>query len=115
MSTHCMIHFVEAGEKIASIYRHSDGYPEPNGVLKDLETFFQDVLQQAANDTRFDDASYLAAKFVVWQAKRYRRGDGELHFLGVGIMSNGPRCEYEYLILCDRSGKKPAVTWKESG
>ena len=123
MSTRANIHFEQYGGLQANVYRHSDGYPA--GLGRDLETFLDDV---AANvqDTRFDDAEYLAAKFLVWQAQRYARklihaGGGEwtyepahpLDFLGVSpcIEDHGD-IEYRYRVRCTGT-ERPTVTWEE--
>lgn len=106
---------------VANIYRHSDGYP--SGVLPDLDAFFERVMLDT-NDHRFDDPSYLAAKFVVWQADQsrsiaVRRGGkpGEmLDFLGVGIVSgDAGDAAYVYEVVAARGDEKPSVRWRESG
>jgi hypothetical protein len=124
MSTRCNIHFAYvSGPPVANVYRHSDGYPE--GVLPDLDKFFAAVEAQTS-DTRFSDPSYLAAKFVVWQAGRSAKLEaydwrtstqGEvkpLAFLGVGIMSQDAEdAEYIYTVICRGSGR-PEVTYREA-
>ena len=131
MSTRCTIHFHWGHDKEveAIVYRHSDGYPE--GILPDLQQFFADVVKQT-NDTRFNDPSYLAAKYVVWQANQYaRRYDFEtgeyvkgamLNFLSVGVLMQDPGdIEYRYHIHCgelDTNGypevTHESVSWGES-
>uniref|UniRef100_A0A6H2A5E3 Uncharacterized protein n=1 Tax=viral metagenome TaxID=1070528 RepID=A0A6H2A5E3_9ZZZZ len=104
MSTRATVHFQAAGETQAIIYKHTDGYPE--GLGKDLKTFFKDVESQTS-DTRFNDPTYLAAKFVVWLAKQYT-GNPEkpLEFLSVGVVIEDPGdIEYRYLLNC--SGDSP--------
>ena len=104
MSTRATVHFQEAGETQAIVYRHSDGYPKGLGV--DLKAFLDEV-KANLTDTRFDNASYLAAKFVVWQAKRYAE-DHYLNFLSLGIVLQDPGdIEYRYLVEC--SGKRPTI------
>ena len=121
MSTRCTLHFGYGDKPAAIIYRHSDGYPD--GVLPDLERFFADVEAQT-KDTRFDDPTYLAAKFVVWQANDYvvaarkypwRKGETVhmLDFLSVGVMLRDPGdIEYRYLINCGQHDAKerPTIT-----
>lgn len=73
MSTRCTINFVWSEDEIgkvptAKIYRHMDGYPEC--VIPDLHSFFNHVLN-TTRDTRFNDPSYIAAKFVVWRSAHY--------------------------------------------
>ena len=127
MSTRCTIHFAESNLSVAIIYRHSDGYP--GGVDADLCRFFDAVEEQCA-DTRFGDPSYLAAKFVVWQADRYaqkrRLGDPKdapakppLNFLSVGIVTSDPEdIEYRWHVDCsrgalDRGKGRPVVSYRE--
>lgn len=127
MSTRCNIHFTDkTGEIEANIYRHGDGYPD--GVLPDLERFFAEVEAQT-KDTWFNDPSYLAAKFVVWQAGEnariaafdYMTGkQGEvkpLDFLSVGIVSaDAGDGEYVYTVECSPGypPRRPSVTWREA-
>jgi len=96
----------------AKIYRHGDGYPD--GLGKDLQTFL-DHVKATLKDTRFNDASYLAAKWVVWDAGRmakYQSYDcktdeylpvtNPLNFLSVGIMMEDPGdIEYSYDVICN--------------
>lgn len=101
MSTRATVHFVRAeGYKPdAIIYRHSDGYP--SGLGRDLGKFLQEV-KGNVRDNRFDDSSYLAAKFVVWQARQYT-GDNShfLDFLSIGILAEDPGdIEYRYVVVC---------------
>ena len=102
MSTRCTIHFKRApsARAMAIIYRHSDGYPDGNnGVLSDLRRFFADVERQT-KDTRFNNPSYLAAKFVVWQAGENAIAR-PLDFLGVGVVATDPGdIEYRYIVTC---------------
>jgi len=124
MSTRAMIRF---GRKYngklhaeASIYRHSDGYPDTTcGVLADLARFFFAVERDTA-DTRFDDPEHLAAKFVVWEVADKREQelnhaaemsrtrpakDGPLNFLGVCValhMSRHSDLEWVYFVDCSR-------------
>lgn len=101
MSTRCTTHFTQTFDGIttteAIIYRHTDGYPTAAAV--DIFRFFHDVHSQTA-DTRFNDASYLAAKYVVWLANQFR-GNQLLDFLSVGVCSEDPMdIEYRYTIDC---------------
>lgn len=109
MSTRCNIHFNGWGRTVANIYRHSDGYPE--GVLPDLQSFFEAVETQT-RDTRFDDAGYLAAKFVVWQANQFQRGQ-PLNFLSLGVcIEDHTDIEYVYEVNCEEHEEngRPIVT-----
>lgn len=122
MSTRCVINFCFGKQVKAKIYRHCDGYPD--GVLPDLTEFFNEVKRQTY-DTRFHDPSYLAAKFVVWQAELNaatrasyyppKCEKNNLDFLGVGIIMNNPGdIEYEYFIRCYSDGV-PIVEWRPYG
>ena len=125
MSTRCTIHLHSRGstEPTAIVYRHSDGYP--GAILPDLDQFFSDVESQT-KDTRFNDPSYLAAKFVVWQANRYayhydfsregavRKKSAMLDFLSVGIVMRDPGdIEFRYHIWC-RDDNRPRVTHEKT-
>lgn len=109
MSTRSTTHFVDssfskAGEEpflSAIIYRHSDGYPE--GAGKDLIEFLYRC--QRLRDSRLNDVSYLAAKYVVFLSERFRRGADSLDFLSVGIHMTDPGdIEYRYIVDCGKIG-----------
>ena len=136
MSTRSTTHFLgRFGERpTAIIYRHSDGYPE--GAGKDLLAFFEKVRSDTM-DTRFGDASYLAAKYVVFLAQMFSRkfertpsGEYEyrdnepwsLDFLSVGVMDEDPSdIEYRYIVDCSQEVnegsalRRPRVTVVETG
>ena len=115
MSTRCTIHFKHAPSvpTIAIIYRHSDGYTDgEHGVLAGLGRFFADV-QHQTKDTRFDDPTYLAAKFVVWQAGKHTKKDNPLDFLGVGVVTTDPGdIEYRYIVTCANDAVPAVVVEK---
>ena len=105
MSTRATVHFRYGGKTEAIVYRHSDGYPE--GLGKALEEFLTEC--EMLKDSRFDDPSYLAAKWVVADSARNPRGDHRLAFLGVGIVLEDPGdIEYRYLLECS-TGRRPKV------
>jgi hypothetical protein len=131
MSTHCTIHFgTDAYGVEAIIYRHSDGYPESeHGVPATLERFFEAVEEQT-NDRRYSDGSYLAAKFLVYQAGVYSRMSPSIHqggglynvdeakpldFLSVAPVLEDPAdIYYRYTVHCDQRDDqgRPVVTWE---
>lgn len=117
MSTRCNIHFSYGTDIVANVYRHSDGYPEgPHGVPASLKRFFEDVEVQT-KDRRFGDPSYLAAKFVVWQASQYATPCKPLEFLSVGVaMKDAGDGEYIYTVDCSELGPdgRPSVTWTKA-
>lgn len=139
MSTRCVINFTHGRRIEAKIYRHSDGYPDgETGVLADLQRFFDAVEKQCNGDNRYYDASYLAAKFVVWQAGEYansrnmwdretlkQRSDEEiaklaaaspLNFLSVGVIKKDPSdIEHRYFVDCNKVDGRPAVRHEEVG
>lgn len=132
MSTRAAIHFVggKGGKPTAIVYRHNDGYPDGLGL--DLRQFVADVKEHCP-DTRFTDPSYLAAKWVVWDADNHARSNAEfaqrfakqfphmkaddavyhpLKFLSVGIVDRDPGdIEYRYHVICDG---KPTLTCQDS-
>lgn len=90
----------ENGRIFASIYLHGDCYLSGDsdyGGDTRLKAFFDAVKKQCDNDTRFDDPSYLAAKFVVWESG----SNGKLNFLGIGVTDPEHREPYNYFIVCD--------------
>jgi hypothetical protein len=120
MSTRCTINFGETYKdefhNVAKIYRHSDGYPDSEyGVPACLSQFFKDVENQTM-DTRFNDPSYLAAKFVVWQAGQYARdSNAPLAFSSLGVLLEDPGdIEYTYFVDCGKRDENgyPTVTYR---
>ena len=125
MSTRATVHFKNWGKTQAIIYRHSDGYPTKGGLKDDLKKFLKEI-KDNLEDNRFDDACYLAAKFVVWQAAEYV-ASGEKYsfnrkmtpfhkcdFLSIGVMMDDPGdIEYRYTVDCDKQDKNgyPKITW----
>ena len=109
MSTRATVHFQSDGGTRAIIYQHSEGYP--SGLGEELKDFLNDVNQ--LDDKRFNDPTYLAAKFVVWRVAQYAPKDDPLNFLGVGVMLEDPGdIEYRYLLACD-SNEIPIITIEE--
>lgn len=127
MGTRTNIHFMEGDRMVANVYRHFDGYPD--GVLPDLETFFKEV-KDNVTDTKFGDAEYLAAKYVVWQAKQnastydIKKGkrtpnDSYLDFLSLGVcIEDHGDIEFIYEINSDTGMRDdsgyPAVRWRST-
>lgn len=112
MGTRCSIRFYDAPQTkpTATVYRHWDGDPET--MARDLSDFFSEVEKQCDGDNRFDDASYLAAKFIVWQAGKYVRDPGNpLHFLGVGVLGAEEPTDlsHAYGVRCDMRTARPRV------
>lgn len=113
MSTRATVWFQHSKDSkpTAIVYRHPDGYPEGLGL--DLLEFV-DEIRKNVPDTRFTDPSYLAAKWVVWDAKRYAvkydlTGTAlipmpchPLNFISVGIVMEDPGdIEFRYHVICD--------------
>ena len=107
MSTRCTTHFRDTldGETTAIVYRHHDGYPEGAGV--DLVKFVKDVKSQCEGTsygTRFNDESYLAAKYLTFLVTNGYKYDETkpLDFGGVGILNQDPMdIEYRYIVVCN--------------
>lgn len=113
MSTRSTTHFLDAegATPTAIIYRHTDGYPDGAGA--DIATFLDRVGK--LRDTRFDDPSYLAAKYVVFLAElfhEYEKENGStepMEFLGVGVIDADPSdIEYRYDVISG-SQRRPLV------
>lgn len=117
MSTRSTTHFLDSElskKPTAIIYRHSDGYPEGAGA--DLLAFVERCA--LLPDSRFTDASYLAAKYVVYLAEMFAVNYNHnipgsdptpkaerLDFLSVGVCNADPGdIEYCYHVICDGSG-----------
>ncbi len=125
MSTRSNIQFYQGSTLEANIYRHSDGYPEVGGA--DIARFLDRMA--SFNNTRFEDAEYLAARFVVFLAqmsayKYENRGDGyrrypaedPLDFISVGVcIENHGDIEYLYKVRCGFGRVKPGVEVFEIG
>ena len=142
MSTRCNIHFCHGKDVVANIYRHGDGYPGKvskgekgeYGVLSDLLDFFR-LLKAEVPDNRLNHAEYLAAKFLVWQAKEnarwsriYNPAEGPvgedgygpehyLQFLSVApCMQDHGDIEYVYEVDCEKRDREgfPAIRVKKA-
>lgn len=100
MSTRASIHFCDkSGETRAIVFRHTDGYPE--GLGEDINKFFKAIKEQCPGDTRFNDPTMLAARWVVWDAGQMAKEAGSLNFLSVRIMlQDSGDIEYRYKIIC---------------
>ena len=98
MSTRATIHFRYMGKTEAIVYRHNDGYPE--GLGKDLQDFL-DYVKECIPDNRFTAPTYLASKWVVWDASAPANSSG-LDFLGVGgVMQDPGDIDYRYYVDCN--------------
>lgn len=122
MSTRSTTHFVDklGDPPKAIIYRHADGYP--TGAGADIYAFLKEVAENV-QDTRFDDASYLAAKYVVFLAREFsvdydfsvspmvtKPKASPLDFLSVGVMQDDPGdIEYRYTIVSALHSDLPSV------
>jgi hypothetical protein len=114
MSTRSTTHFIAGKYCPAIIYRHSDGYPEGAGV--DLRKFLAECA--TLRDTRLNDPSYLAARYVVFLAQMFNRGyefkggkmietvpKSRLDFISVGVVNKDPGdIEYRYVVDCESRG-----------
>lgn len=87
MSTHAVIHFMYGGESQAAIWQHWDGYPK--AVLPELHEFFTTIAKQCKNDTLFDDANILAARWMVFKAFKQNEDARKRFNEKIGKMING--------------------------
>ena len=128
MSTRSTTHFINSSHEYGGpviVYRHSDGYP--SGAGADIQEFFKAVEAQTT-DTRFNEASYLAAKYVVYLAGSFAEMAATdwttgkigtvkpLNFLSVGVMDADPMdIEYRYTVDTGKmdSNGLPTVTVQE--
>jgi hypothetical protein len=99
MSTRCTTHFCEYGQDVAIIYRHSDGGPTVHGY------YLQEFLERckALKDSRLDDPSYLAARFLVdLVSSQPKPESGQIiDFRGVGIVAQDPDdIDFRYVVNC---------------
>ena len=113
MSTRCTTHFVygHSNPPVAIIYRHTDGYPEGAGV--DLRKFLAECAK--LKDSRLNDPSYLAGKYVVFLADMFNwkynfsnseitksRPKSRLEFVSVGVVAEDPcDIEFRYTVNCE--------------
>jgi len=102
MSTRAVVNFVDtySPQPVAKVYRHCDGYPD--GLGEDLKRFFAHV-ENTLVDTRFEDPSYLAAKWLVWDSMQTYNYDREnpLDFTTIGIVMETPAdAQFEYDVVC---------------
>ena len=110
MSTRCTTHFHDSGDRkaCAIIFRHTDGYPAGAGA--DIVEFFNAIEEQAGGDTRFGDASMLAARYVVFLGQMFARDPAKpLDFLSVRVLDEDTAdTEFTYHVFCE--GGRPRVT-----
>ena len=123
MPTRSCVHFRINNKTQAIIYVHDDGYPEH--MEPELLEFLNEV-DNDLKDKRFNDPTYLAAKYLVWKAQKYIEQANEiirklkfrngishpLDFLGVGVCLKDPGdIEYRYFVDCDNEDK-PKITYE---
>mgnify|MGYP003650049688 CR=1 FL=1 len=95
---------LEEQKPTAVIYRHWDGYIEGAGL--DIKEFLE-TLRDTNMDSRFNDSSYLSAKYLVYLAQNFAGdwADNPLDFLSVGIMPTHKDVdawqEYTYHFICE--------------
>lgn len=119
MATRSQVKFAERGKVYANIYVHFDGYPDGEmGRLAELKRFFADVKDQC-KDTRFNDAEYLAAKYIVWKALQECTDENPnpLNFSGIGpCLEDHGDVEFIYLVDCSKFDDNgfPLVDYKKA-
>ncbi len=110
--TRTIVQFTSENKVEAQIYVHNGG--EPTSMASLLSEFFSAA--SLVYDRRFDDPTYLAAKFVVWFAtEKSHCGGSPLNFVGIGVYMTIPEdVRYVYKLDCDSDRKRPGVTAYES-
>lgn len=96
MGNRGVIKFNGYGQDIAAIYLHNSG----SYADEVLDQFFTDEINKhitRQSDNRFDDPSYLAARFVAW----YSDPNG----LGVGITTLDHNEDTNWRVWCEDSNK----------
>lgn len=97
----------------AVVYGHWAG-DNPDDATETLNSFF-DAVEKKTTDTRFGDASYLAAKYVVFLAGQYAHDKNKpLDFLSVGVVRNAQDCGPECIAYVDCSstnGSRPTISF----
>lgn len=86
-----MIHFKQYDETEAAVYTHYYG----SAVDEVMAEFFEATEKASPSDTRYDDASYLAARFVAYVMKDDPFG------LGWGIIRPGMAEGPIWTVDCD--------------
>jgi hypothetical protein len=84
-------------------------------MIAEIQKFFAVVKEQAPTDTRFNDAPYLAARFVVFLAQQYQRGGLPLNFISVGIVNHEYNEGYTYDIICASYNQPQLIGPKKKG
>lgn len=128
MSTRSTVHFLNdfSDKPEAIVFRHTDGYPE--SMHPSLQAFFR-MLEEECSDKRFDDASMLAARWVVflgrlfandnhWRKYQGFENDHPLDFLSVRVLhADTPDIEYRYIVDCAQHNARgmPLVATMETG
>jgi hypothetical protein len=116
MGTPALVKFGDSVDDVdGAVYVHWDG-----DMVKETFGDFLNELEANVSDTRFDDAPYLGAKYLVWQAKRHAitfdwnaensiKEKHYLDFLSVGLCDPNRDYgqQYTYLITCDP--EKPTI------
>ena len=112
MSTPTNIHFLNGEHLAANIYRHNDAYPAGLGI--DLQLFLDETA--SLPDSRWDDAEYLASKYLVWQAAQNAlavskgKKPNPLAFTAVcPCIEDHTDISYRYTVRCDNQGGRPRV------
>ena len=89
------------------VYLHWGGEHSQDARLT-IESFLSEVKELP--DSRLNDASYLAAKLVVWTARDLQPKPGSLDFLSVGVVGDAGYGNAHIIIDCvDKVGKYKLV------
>jgi hypothetical protein len=100
----------------AVVYGHWAG-DDPTSATETLTEFFKAVEEQTPNDRRFNDPSYLAAKYVVFLAHGDKKTvENPLDFLSVGVVRNEKDCGPECIayVDCSNGDNRPTISFDKN-
>jgi hypothetical protein len=96
MGDRAIIQFAQRGEIIGGVYLHNGG-SQADEILAE---FFVAEEENPRHDNRFNDAPYLAARFVAWAS----RPNG----LGIGVQNEAGDASNTWRVHCN-SSQRPRV------
>jgi hypothetical protein len=88
-------------EPLASILATFGG-DNPSSAATTLCDFFDRI--STLREPRFDDASVLAARFIVWESSK-SGGGGQLEFTHVSLLRGGGPSPYQTVRVYEREGR----------
>jgi len=103
VSTRASVKFRDKNASVR-VYHHADGYPEH--MEAELDAFFAYCEGHLTWDNRFDDAEYLAARYVYWltTAGFYLGVPWDGYSVGIQERLHGDE-SYGYVVHCMGTGR----------